>query len=250
MFKYEIKEISKNEALEMIKKYHYSNTLPKINKHYIGFYFNKQLVGVVTLGWGTRPRHTIQKLFPNLDTKDYYEIGRMCMNDDMPRNSESQMLSQLIKYIKNNYTEIKILFTWADGLLGKPGYVYQASNFLYAGENWGEMYLKDGVKIHPRQMKMFLSPDDKRITVRPTLEELNEYGIQHVKGKQYKYIYFIKDRQLEVECTYRLTRKYPKLNDLEWKIKNSNGKWEETEKPYYLTDINKQDKEKMNFNMW
>lgn len=162
------------------------------------------------------------------------------MTDEMPRNSESQMLSQLIKYIKNNYTEIKILFTWADGLLGKPGYVYQASNFLYAGENWGEMYLKNGTRIHPRQMKMLLSPNDKRITVRPTLEQLNEFEIQHIKGKQYKYLYFIRDKQLEEECTYKLARKYPKHNDLEWKIKDSNGKWEESTKPNYLTDGNKE----------
>ena len=95
----------------MVKTYHYSNILPRLNKHFIGFYLAEKLVGVVTLGWGTRPLHTIRKLFPNLETKDYYEIGRMCMTEDMPKNSESQMLSQLISYIKENYPEIKVLFT-------------------------------------------------------------------------------------------------------------------------------------------
>ena len=71
----------------------------------------KKLVGVVTLGWGTRPRHTIQRIFPSLDTKDYLEIGRMCMTEEMPRNSESQMLSQLVKWIRKNIPELKILFT-------------------------------------------------------------------------------------------------------------------------------------------
>ncbi|EOU2101058.1 hypothetical protein C0L85_07475, partial [Clostridium perfringens] len=80
-------------------------------KHYIGFFLNNTLVGVVTLGYGTRPKHTIKKIFPTLDTKDYLEIGRMCMLDSMPRNSESQMLSQLVKYIKINYPKIKVLFT-------------------------------------------------------------------------------------------------------------------------------------------
>ncbi|HAT4185401.1 TPA: hypothetical protein I9007_000888 [Clostridium perfringens] len=111
MFKYTIKEIDKEAALDMIVRYHYSNTLPKINKHYIGFFLNNTLVGVVTLGYGTRPKHTIKKIFPTLDTKDYLEIGRMCMLDSMPKNSESQMLSQLIKYIKANYPEVKLLFT-------------------------------------------------------------------------------------------------------------------------------------------
>ncbi|MDK0700150.1 hypothetical protein QTI54_05875 [Clostridium perfringens] len=111
MFKYTIKEIDKEATLDMIVRYHYSNTLPKINKHYIGFFLNNTLVGVVTLGYGTRPKHTIKKIFPTLDTKDYLEIGRMCMLDSMPRNSESQMLSQLVKYIKINYPKIKVLFT-------------------------------------------------------------------------------------------------------------------------------------------
>ena len=110
MYKFDVKEISKEDALFMIQKYHYSNTLPKLNKCFVGFYLDNRLVGVVTLGWGTRPRHTIKRIFPSLDTKDYFEIGRMCMTDDMPRNIESQMLSQLIKWIKTNYPQIKILF--------------------------------------------------------------------------------------------------------------------------------------------
>src|SRR5690606_33545341 len=103
---YEIREITKDEALEMVKKYHYSQTLANLNKKFLGFFLDDRLVGVVTLGWGTRPLHTIRKIFPSLETKDYYEIGRMCMTEDMERNSESQMLSQLVKYIKINYPEI------------------------------------------------------------------------------------------------------------------------------------------------
>lgn len=133
MYEFDIKEISKEEVLKMIQKYHYSNTLPKINKYFLGFFLDKELVGVVTLGWGTRPRHTIQRIFPSLDTKDYLEIGRMCMTEEMPRNSESQMLSQLVKWLKKHLPELKVLFTWADGMVGKVGYVYQASNFIYAG---------------------------------------------------------------------------------------------------------------------
>lgn len=63
--KNKIIEISKIDTLEMIKKYHYSNTLPKINKHYLGYYVNNKLVGVLTLGYGTRPLHTIKRIFPS-----------------------------------------------------------------------------------------------------------------------------------------------------------------------------------------
>ena len=235
----------------MIKKYHYSNTLPKINKYFIGFYLDGNLVGVVTLGYGTRPKHTIKKLFSSLDTKDYLEIGRMCMAEEMPKNSESQMLSQLIKWLKINLPNLKVLFTWADGMLGKVGYVYQASNFIYAGYSCGEMYIKDGVKIHVRQMKSILLPDgvkDSRITIRPTIEQMRKYNIYHYKGKQYRYFYLLCDKkvkkQLIKSCLVDLNQKRPKDNDLSWRVKNFiTGKWENTTKPTYLTDIDQSTKD-------
>ncbi|ELC8455655.1 hypothetical protein QYB58_000733 [Clostridium perfringens] len=219
MFKYTIKEIDKEAALDMIVRYHYSNTLPKINKYYIGFFLNNTLVGVVILGYGTRPKHTIKKIFPTLDTKDYLEIGRMCMLDSMPKNSESQMLSQLIKYIRENYPEVKVLFTWADGMLGKAGYVYQAANFYYASYSNTDMYLYNGIKIHPRQTKkLFGLENDPRITVRPTLKQLNKYGIKHYKGMQLKYIYFLCNKRLKKkllkEAAVDLNFNYPKTKDL------------------------------------
>ena len=234
-YHYIVKEISKEEALCMVQKYHYSNTLPKLNKHFLGFFLNGDLVGVITLGWGTRPLHTIKKLFPSLETKDYFEIGRMCMTEEMPRNSESQMLSACIKYVKKNYKDIKVIFTWADGMLGKCGYVYQASNFIYTGYVGGEFYLKDGIKIHVRSMKQLLCDDyktDKRLTVRPTIEQM----------KQYRYIYFVcnknEQKRLENECLVPLDLPRPKDNDLWWRIKDiDSGKWIYCDKPKYVSDL-------------
>jgi hypothetical protein len=253
-YRFNIKEITKEQALEMIQKYHYSNTLPKLNKYFVGFFLDGELVGVVTLGWGTRPRHTIQRIFPSLDTKDYLEIGRMCMTELMPRNSESQMISQLVKWIKCNVPDLKILFTWADGMVGKVGYVYQASNFIYAGYSGGEMYMKDGVKIHVRQMKSIILPEgtkDERITVRPTLEQMRQFNIQHFKGKQYRYLMFLCDKKetkrLMNECLIDLSLPRPKDDDLSWTIKNLfTGKWEASDKPPYTTDIDQKTKEAVN----
>ncbi|MFX3623090.1 MAG: hypothetical protein ACE3JP_03335 [Ectobacillus sp.] len=117
------------------------------------------------------------------------------MTDEMPRNSESQMLSRVVAWIKENRPSVKVLFTWADGMLGKVGYVYQASNFKYIGHIWTDTYLVDGVKIHPRQMKAFLSPNDSRKGVRPTIEQREQLGIKHYKGKQFKYLFFTCDKR-------------------------------------------------------
>ena len=260
-YAFEVKEISKEEALEMVREYHYSNTLPKLNKHFIGFYLEGKLTGVVTLGWGTRPLHTIQKLFPSLTAEDYYEIGRMCMTEDMPKNSKTQMLSQLVKWMKKNMPEIKVLFTWADGMLGKVGYVYQAANFVYAGYSETDIYMKDGVKIHPRQMKsIFVQAgiEDSRLacmkSIRPTKAQMAEFGFEHYKGNQYKYFMILSNDKHEKQ---KLTAEWeeirdsiinnskgkvsferPKDSDLKWrKLNLEDGKWHECEKPPYRTDI-------------
>jgi hypothetical protein len=243
-YDFDVHDISRNESLAMIRTYHYSDTLPKINRHYLGCFIDGQMVGTLTLGLGTRPRHTIQCLFPSLDTGDYYEIGRMCMTDDMPRNSESQMLSAVVKWIRANEPNIKVLFTWADGIMGKPGYVYQASSFLYAGCIESEIYLRNGVKLHVRGMKPLLVSDprnDKRITVRPTLEQMRELGIEHYKGMQYRYVKFTcgkrERRRLMQECKVELGGGYPKTSDLRWRRKDTiTGKWEVCAQPHVITD--------------
>ena len=133
---------------------HYSAVVPRLTKHWLGAYVDEELKGILTLGWGTNPMGTIKKMFPDLTTKDYYEIGKMCMDDSMVRNSESQLLSKTIQWIKNNTPKIKYLYTWADGIVGKPGYVYQSANFLYGGFIWSDVYVSEtGEKIHFRTIQ-------------------------------------------------------------------------------------------------
>ena len=123
-------------ATLFVQERHYSPVMPRLTKHWLGAYQDDVLVGVLTLGWGTNPMGTIKKMFPELTTSDYFEIGKMCMDESMPRNSESQMQSATIAWMKKNTPDVKFLYTWADGIVGKPGYVYQAANFLYGGLIW------------------------------------------------------------------------------------------------------------------
>lgn len=108
--------------------------------------------------------------------------------------------------------------------------------------------MKDGIKIHVRGMKQFLSPNDKRITVRPTIEQMRQFNIQHFKGKQYRYLKFlcgkIEKRKLLRECEIDLSLPNPKDNDLSWRTKDLNtGKWVKSNKPPYIRDVDKTSKE-------
>ena len=106
MNKIKLKEIDKKIAIDFIRQYHYSKILPRLTKYYIGVYLDDELSGVVTLGWGTQPLKTIQKIFPDYDlkTKDYYEIGKMCFlpKYNNTKNFGSQVISALIKWMKQN----------------------------------------------------------------------------------------------------------------------------------------------------
>ena len=65
-YDYKVAEITKDKAVIFIQKYHYSPVFPKLTKHWLGFFLENELVGVITLGWGTQPRQTINKMFPGL----------------------------------------------------------------------------------------------------------------------------------------------------------------------------------------
>jgi hypothetical protein len=228
--KYEIKKVSREEATELVQANHYSPVMPKLTKHWLGIYKDASLVGVITLGWGTRPLHTIQKIInSDFESKDYYEIGKMCLLDSEPKNSETQMISQVVRWIKDNCPDIKFLYTLADGIMGKCGYVYQAANFYYGGEYWTESYMSSkGEKVHPRTTRRlckdnwlwhyddrssgfnqeFKDKHDEKVqralenkTKLPkeqvfwlTPEFMNHIGMKKVKGKMFRYIYPLNKR--------------------------------------------------------
>lgn len=230
-------------GLELIFNTHYSKIMPRLTKYYLGAYENSKLVGVMTLGWGTRPIHTIKKLFPSLRTKDYLEIGKMCMLEEMPKNSESQFLSSAIEWLKKNDPAPKILFTWADGILGKPGYIYQAANFLYGGFIWTDLYITDkGEKVHPRTSQGLTDKGDKICGHRPTKSYLIKNGWSHYKGKQFRYIYFlcnkIEKKKLLKESVEIWGNNYPKDKDIEWQKQDlTTGDWLSVPKMFYDPEI-------------
>jgi hypothetical protein len=61
-----LKPLNKYTAAEFVASRHYSAVMPKLTKYYLGCFIKDELVGVITFGWGTRPKHTIQKLFPHV----------------------------------------------------------------------------------------------------------------------------------------------------------------------------------------
>ena len=232
-----VKPIKREEAFRLILKYHYSKVMPKLTKLCLGGFEDNTMVAIMTLGWGVRPKHTIKRLFPSLDTEDYWEIGKMCIIDEMPDNTGSHFISLCLNWVKSHHPNIKLVFTWADGMLGKPGFVYQSANFLYSGYIWTDTYFtNEGEKVHPRKTKC--------IGGRPSPKKQKEMGWAHYRGKQFRYVYFLcsngQKKRLLRESPFRWNNEYPKHTDLEWK-KWTEGFWVKTKKPFYNPD-------RLNFN--
>lgn len=225
----EIREVEESRAERFILEYHYMKYLPQLNDFFLGGYIDGELAAVMSLGWGVRPRHTIQKLFPSLDTEDYRAIGRLCAVEEMPKNTESHFIAKCIKHLKREY-EFDVLFTWADGMLGKPGTIYQAANFWYAGHIWTDTYLtKDGEKVHPRQTN--------RIGGRPSWSEMQDLEWRHFRGMQLRYLYFLcgderREELLEDAEVEMQQGDYPKEPELQWKQRTADG-WVECAKPEF-----------------
>ena len=113
------------QAKQLCLEYHYSDIFPPHCMVSLGFYDDQGLGGVAIWGWGVRPRHTIQLLFPSLDTSNYWELCRLCCREDLPRNTESQLLAGCSEWFRQNQPERQVLYTWAlrsapDGRLLAP----------------------------------------------------------------------------------------------------------------------------------
>lgn len=236
-----IQKIDKNEASMFIEKHHYRKTMPKLNKFFYGGYFEGKLVAVITFGWGTQPKATIGKLFKNIETKDYLEIGRLCCIDELPKNTESNFMSRVFKKLLEE-TKLKVIFSWSDGIMGKPGFVYQATNFLYAGKITTDVYItKEGYLIHPRSAKKLLEAnaffENKKKLFWLTDSFCNKNGITRLKGFQFKYVHLLGNKKQQREtlknCIVSMNKNYPKMNDIFFFKKNKIGKYEKCDFPNY-----------------
>ena len=185
-------------------------------------------------------------LFPSLDSADYLEVGRMCLLDKLPRNSESNFMSRVFKLLKKD-KRIKVVFSWSDGIMGKPGYVYQAANFDYAGKINTDVYLtKEGYMIHPRSATKLLEAnaflEGKKKLFWLTHKFCEKNGITRLKGSQFRYVYFLcskkEEKYLRRTSPLPINKEYPKHKDIHFfRYDFAKMKYVPTEFPKYTETL-------------
>jgi hypothetical protein len=215
------------KAKEFCRQWHYSNIFPPHCLMGLAYDDEKGLAGVTLWGYGTRPRHTIQRLFPSLGVKDYWELARLCLRDDCGHNSESMFISACTNWMRETQSQ-RVLFSWADGIRGKPGYIYQASGWLYGGFITTDIFLTDtGEPVHPRLLQTRYGSKGRAVWTK--------LGLRHVQGRQFRYVKFLcghkEQKRLLRESQFTWNQEYPKQDALVWAIDAGEGSRETRNPP-------------------
>jgi hypothetical protein len=171
----------------MVKKYHYSHKSTK--NRFLSFTVNENK-GFLQLGYGIRP-HLKTKIYKKITPDNFCEFDRMWLSDDLPKFSESQVISLLMKFLKIVYPEIIYVITYADGSVGNVGTIYKATNAFQVGKVHVDFYqLPNGERIHPVTMW-----HRHKTRAKAKIEVLYP-GIKHLTDEfQYRYLYILDKKE-------------------------------------------------------
>lgn len=126
-----VEPIDKATAKEIIVANHYSKTwnTPFGAYNFGVFSDDGRLLGAAVFGHLMNPKS--YKSIARVKEGQIIELNRLWIDDELGRNTESQVLSKSMKWLRAN-TDIQIVQSFSDGRLG-VGKTYQASNFGYYG---------------------------------------------------------------------------------------------------------------------
>jgi hypothetical protein len=119
---YEVKSIDYQDCKEWLLKKHYAKRIPMIQFSF-GLFDNGKIIGICT--YGTTIAIDIRKKFEY----HVYELNRLVVNEELPKNTLSFFVSKTIKMMPSPC----VLLSYADTTKGHHGYIYQATNWIYTG---------------------------------------------------------------------------------------------------------------------
>ena len=137
-------------AKRMVERQHYLHSMPGGTELCFGVVACGRLSGVVTLGAGP---FNAYRLVEGAEPPDCLVLTRLWLGDELPRNSESRMIGQILRILKRS-TDVKFIVTYADPAHGHVGTIYQATNWVYTGLSEATSMLEtgDGVIHHSRSL--------------------------------------------------------------------------------------------------
>lgn len=182
-----VRQVDCKFARPYIATFHYSKTMPDSTKFVYAGYLNGKLCGIVCYGMGCG-KNQYTALIPDIQNGQYCELTRLWCPDNMPRNTESKLISTSLKMLPS---DIKLVVSFADSSKQHSGIIYQATNWYYLGSNKGGKLLvtEDGIEKHTRLLGIYKMRH-------PELKDksneyiMDLYGFRYSEsGEKYRYVY-------------------------------------------------------------
>jgi hypothetical protein len=181
-------EISdRQEIKNFVEQNHYSKSINGVkSSHCFSIKHDDKLVGAIIYG---QMSTTAWKKFSDKES-DVIELRRLVLIDECPRNSESRVIGQSLRWIKKHDKKLKLVVSYADPNYGHTGVIYRASNFKLigmSGKDNGFQDIETGKLYHSRALRTKYKGEFKPFVKR--LREKLEKGILIPISLKPKYCY-------------------------------------------------------------
>jgi len=205
---YKVKSIKSEVCKDWLLNKHYAKRQCSISFSF-GLFDNKILIGILTIGKPASNPLCIG-VCGKENTQFVYELNRLCVNDNLPKNTLSFFVSQCLKMLPK-----MILVSYADTSMNHNGYIYQATNWIYTGKTKERTDIGKENGKHSRHY-------DKTI----------DYKLNRIfRSSKHRYIYFLgskKDKRLFKQSLKYQVLSYPK---------GQNKRYDSSYKPTIQTEL-------------
>ena len=182
------------------EKWHYSGCIPKSKLVKIGVWENGAFIGAVIFGRGAN--NNIGSAY-KLQQTEVCELVRVALTAH--KTPVSRIGAIAVKMLKASQQGLRLIVSYADPAQNHHGGIYQAMNWLYAGElNVGPNFILNGSWVSGRSLFA-----KHRTASLSTLKKIYGSSVCISDDKRHKYLYPLDDAMREQ--IKPLAKPYPKL---------------------------------------
>jgi hypothetical protein len=140
---------SHEAAKYAVEHWHYSRCMPKSKLAKIGVWEDEKFIGAVIFGVGATA--DLVKMY-GLESVEGCELVRVALTSH--KSAVSKIVAIAIKMLKKEMTGLRLIVSFADPEHGHNGTIYQAGNWIYAGDSQSsEEYIINGKRWHGRAFR-------------------------------------------------------------------------------------------------
>ena len=125
---YTVEPASRKDVATLIEK-HYLHRWPGVVVCVLGLLNEGQSAYIGVCVFALPPRETAKRYGVTVA----WELARLFIEDEAPKNTETWFVSRCINYIKRNRRDVELLVSYADPSAGHIGTIYKAGNWIQDG---------------------------------------------------------------------------------------------------------------------